>query len=210
MVTETKVVQDADDAVILEEMLTQAKSSNDPSLTKQGEVLSKGTSTLSPTVIREIKGNEYVILWDMQTGEATPVHRNHLPTQLKKKIPAGEPNAGERAFTSSKPNFEPRRGTYKCLLHPDSEDRKHYDELGLPVCRKSNLISPMQVELHMKHRHNQSWLTIEKERLDKEKKEEREFQRSLITMASQKGVSTPPTTVKRRVRKKREDKHGTN
>jgi len=97
---------------------------------------------------------------------------------------------GTRFFTTIKPNFEPRGGSHKCLLHKDDENRAEYDELGLAVCTKDNLDSPYQVTIHMKARHPQEAATIEDINATAQREEDREFQRILIQAAAR-GAALP-------------------
>ena len=127
---------------------------------------------MSPT---ELKSAGYVYIYDTKTNERSLCNNNMLAQHLRKKRPDGS-----YVFTTQKPKVAPIRGTMECLLHPNSPKRAHYDELGLPVCRKSNLTSPFQVTRHMQKRHKVEWATIEAERLAVEKEEEREFRRAVM------------------------------
>lgn len=168
---------DPDEAAVLQEMIAQAEAAPEPGMTKPGTVLESANEGI-PSIVGSVKGAGYVYIWDTQTGERSQTNRNMLPTQLKKKRPDGS-----RIFTTVDPHITPHRGTHKCLLHPDNENRAHYDALGLPACHKSNLVSAFQVTRHMQTRHPAEWATIEQERTDREKREEREFQRALIEQA---------------------------
>lgn len=120
-----------------------------------------------------------ITIYDTITGEASEILVTMLQMNLRKRRPDGS-----RVFTTEKPDFEPNRGTLKCLLHPEGPDREYYDSLGLPTCQKSNLTSPFQVRRHMEKRHRVEWGTIEEDRKAKEKQEERDFQRSLMGRAT--------------------------
>ena len=128
----------------------------------------------------------YVIIYDTRTAEPSFCSRNVLRHHLEKKRPDGSV-----VFTTVKPKFAPKRGHLKCMLHPDSPDREHYDKLGLPTCRKSNLTSPYQVIRHMQKRHKTEYATIKEEEARREKQQAREdkerdrkFQESLIKMGN--------------------------
>jgi hypothetical protein len=160
-------------------MLRQAEAAPEPGTLKVKEILHRGDEELpAPMVAGALQSAGYVYIYDSRTGERSLTNRNMLPTQLQKKRDDGTP-----VFTVVKPQAQPARGTLKCLLHPDQPERAQYDALGLPVCLKSNLTSPYQVEQHMRHRHPTEWATIEEERKRKEKEEDREFQRSLLAAA---------------------------
>lgn len=161
---------------LIEEMINKAEQAKEPGEIATQQVIHKGDKEVpSPMVATRMESAGYVYIYDTRTGERSVTNRNMLPTQLKKKR-----EDGSSVFTTVKPGITPRRGNLKCMLHPDEPNRKHYDDLGLPVCRKANLTSPYQVRRHMEKRHPMEWQTIEQERIDAEKKEDKEFQRQLI------------------------------
>lgn len=126
-------------------------------------------------MVMTIEDTGLVVIYRTTTGEPVKVLKYMLPEYLKAR------NAdGTLQFAANKPAFEPKRGTLKCLLHPNGENRKHYDELGLPVCKKSNISAPYMVEQHMKKRHPSAWAIIERERTDREKEDDKEFQRFIV------------------------------
>jgi hypothetical protein len=133
-----------------------------------------------------VKSAGYVKIYDTRTGEMSLCNRNMLRHHLEKRRPDNSV-----VFTTVKPKFAPKRGHLKCMLHPDSPNREHYNELGLPVCMKSNLTSPYQVLRHMQKRHKVEYATIKEEeiRLEKEKdraekEKDRKLQESLIKLGS--------------------------
>lgn len=166
----------------LEEMLRDIKEY--PGETKVGTIVHKGDAeSPAPMVISSITGRGKVQVWDTKTGEMSWVLYNPdtggmLRGLLKLKYPDGSPR-----FTTNKPDIEPPRGILKCLLHPEGPNRERYNEVGLPICKKSNITAPYMVEKHMKNRHPSAWAIIEKERVDKEKAEDKEFQRGIINLA---------------------------
>lgn len=119
-----------------------------------------------PSVIT-VNDEGLVDIYEIATGRKVTILRYMLSQLLQTK-----------RFTTAA--MTEKRGNMKCLLHPDSENREHYNELGLPLCLKSNITSKYQVEQHMKKRHPSAWAAIEQERKDFEKQEEREFQRTLV------------------------------
>lgn len=155
----------------LEEEMYEVEQAPDKGL-KVSEVLQKGES---PMKVSSIENNERVFIYDTLTGEQSLCLRYMLPQQLKKKRPDGS-----RVFTTVKPNIEVKRGIIKCLLHIEDSNREHYDELGLPVCGKSNLTNLHQVRMHMKKRHKEAWEVIEEERIEKEKDSERRMMAKLL------------------------------
>jgi hypothetical protein len=165
-----------DNTALMEEMLRNAKAAPEPGDLKKGQLIPDGNKQLPGGVI-ELKSAGYVRIYDTLTGEESIVNRNMLPDKLKQTRPDGS------FVFSTKQSTKPARGTFKCLLHKDNPNRKHYDELGLSVCRKDNLTAPHQVKLHMMHRHKTEWETIENERIEMERQEDRSLQKAILTAA---------------------------
>src|SRR4030042_6807772 len=105
-------------------MISQAQRAEEPG-DRPGSVLEKGQM---PSIVHSINSAGYVWMWDTRTGERSKTNVNMLPTQLKKKR-----EDGSRVFTTIDPGITQFRGTLKCLLHSDSPNRKHFDELGFTV-----------------------------------------------------------------------------
>ncbi len=185
MTTKTK----PENTMLLEEMLSRAEKAPEPGSNER--VVSRGDAETPPMVITELKSADYVYIYETSTGERSVANRNMLVSLLRIENPDGAPR-----FTTQKPNYEPKRGTLKCILHPDAIGREHYDELGLPVCKKANITAPYMVEQHMKKRHPSAWAIIEKERIDKEHAEERDWQKTLVQAVSGNMASPAPLYVK--------------
>lgn len=168
-----------EDTAVLAEMIRDAQNAPEPGVSE--EVISKGTEE-QPALMIQLKPTSagFAWVWDTRTGTRSTCNKNNLLQMLRKKR-----DDGSLVFTTRKPDIEPFQGTYLCPLHKDYEYRGHFDELGLPVCPKDNLLSPFHVKRHMQKRHRVEWDTIESERIDKERLEEREFQRSVMEKATQ-------------------------
>jgi len=136
---------------------------------------------MTPT---QLKSAGYVIIYDTRTHEPSVCSRNNLRHNLEKRRPDGT-----LVFTTTKPTTLAKRGTFKCMLHPESPNREHYTELGLPSCPKANLTSPYQVIRHMQKRHKVEYATIKEEEARLEKEKEREFREALM-------AKNPPLYVK--------------
>jgi hypothetical protein len=161
---------------LIDEMVANAEVAPEPGTLKPAQVLDDGKKgDMIPSVVKSVDSAGHVYIYDTQTGEQSVTNKNMLPTQLKKLRPDGS-----RVFTTSRPNIEVKRGTTKCLLHPDSVDRSHFDELGLPSCKKSNIKNAHELEGHMKNKHKREYETIKSERLELEKQEDRNSMRKLI------------------------------
>uniref|UniRef100_A0A6M3IG70 Uncharacterized protein n=1 Tax=viral metagenome TaxID=1070528 RepID=A0A6M3IG70_9ZZZZ len=126
-------------------------------------------------------------IWNTKTGLESKYKvysSDMLLRKLRQKNPDGTP-----LFSVTKPAIEPVTGKLKCYLHKGDPNREHWDEMGFPTCSKDNLSAPFHVRRHMQKRHKVEWAAMEEERKDREKQEERDFQRSLIS--SFKGEKPP-------------------
>ncbi len=128
-------------------------------------------------VVSTMENAGLAFIYNAKTGDRSISPRN---SEILREVLSRTNEDGERIFTLSNPGIAQFRGTIKCLLHPENVNRKHYDEVGLPACKKENIPSPYQLELHMRSRHPTAWQTIERERLAAEATEQREFQRTLM------------------------------
>ncbi len=144
------------------------------------EVVTRGDEDFPAPVVAKVYEDAGVVrIYDRKTGEPSLTSRNMLPHQIKKLGPDGE-----AMFTQRAPMTLPARGKHKCLLHPDlREEHPEYNTWGMPLCRKENLTSPLQVELHMQHRHKVEWQTIQRERERARQDEQMELQRQIARAA---------------------------
>lgn len=162
-----------DNDKLVEEMVLAAEAAKSPK--GVGEVVDRGEGDRPPMVVSSVSGNDKVYVYDTVTGQRSTILRYMLSATLQKKH-----KDGSRAFTTADPKIEQKVGKMKCLLHPDNEKRAHYDELGLPLCNKSNLVSAYHVNRHMQKKHKDEWSVISAEATAKEKEEDRKFQRGLL------------------------------
>ena len=142
------------------------------------DVIHRGDDTFpADVVISALENAGLVFIYDTVTGERSISPRN---IEVLREVLRRTREDGTRVFTLVKSDKEPWRGTIKCLLHSDDINRKHYDELGLPTCHKSNIPSPYMLTLHMQHRHPTAWATINAEKVEAERLEERELRRAML------------------------------
>jgi len=180
--TQKQPVDESREALIAE-MLRDAEKTEIPGELSKNPIVSRGEETGAPTILREISSAGYVYVWETRTGEKVPVLYYRLGQVLRQRR-----NDGSYQFATTDPHILPKKGKVKCMLHPEYEERAHYDELGFRTCRKSNLLNRFQLRRHMELKHPQEWKTIEVERVEKEKAEDRALQRLLIE--SQMGRTT--------------------
>jgi len=139
----------------------------------------------------------WAYVYHTKTGDKSIVNKNMLRMQLQKKLPDGS-----FAFSLLPPKdkngniIKPIVGTIKCMLHPDSPNRAHYDQMGFAVCMKDNIPNQHNLVQHMSHRHKMEYASMEKERTDAEKVEERAFQKALYTKMTESVQSVVAEPVK--------------
>ena len=144
-----------------------------------GDIIQRGVEDENKPAIGPMKITSagYTVVYDTRTGIDSTINNNNLRSVLKKKRLDGTLVFGlEQTVT-------PKEGQFKCLLHEDDSNRAHYNDIGLAVCPKGNLASPYQVRRHMEKRHKTEWGAIEAERIESEKQEDRDFQRTLMERA---------------------------
>lgn len=184
----------------LEELLTAEGEPQEDEFKAGMPISAEGLPT--PMQVASVEGNDKVTIYETKTGEPSQALSYMLPKLLKIKNPDGT-----RRFTLRKPKTKPIEGTHKCLLHPDSPQRAHYTELGLPICRKANLHSPHGVVQHMQRRHPTAWGVLEQERKDAEREEDRQLHKALVESAmANKEPEKPPLYVSDKDKKKQETK----
>lgn len=146
-----------------------------PGEVRVGDVVHAGDGELDvQMMVSSTKSAGRSYIWDNRTGERSITNNNMLPTQLTKRR-----EDGSLVFTQKDPGIVPKRGQLKCTLHADlREGHPEYDQWGLALCKKDNLASPQDVKSHMRLRHKREWATIEEDRIEREKAEDRALQRS--------------------------------
>ena len=180
----------------IEELLQEVEEAEEPGNLREGQVLHRSNDDMPLGVqVASVESAGHVFIYNTKTGSQSKTNRNMLEAQLRKVFPED----GTRVFTTVKPPFEPPRGTYKCLLHADNEEREHYSQMGLATCTKDDLASEYQVQRHMERRHRMEWATIGEERDRAEKDEERRFQRTLMAAIAQVGTNGAPNRSNRPV-----------
>lgn len=148
-----------------------------------------GGTEMTPTQLQDA-GWSYI--YHAKTGIPSLVNNNWLTKKL------GHVDKDGNYIWSATQTVIPKKGTHKCMLHPDQASREEFTELGFNTCLKSNLTSLFQVRRHMMKRHKDEWAAIEQMRTDAEKAEDRAVQRTMMeaiggkkTIEVEEGVGTP-------------------
>lgn len=126
---------------------------------------------MTPTQLQDA-GWSYI--YHAKTGIPSLVNNNWLTKKL------GHLDKGGAYIWSATQTVIPKKGTHKCMLHPEQASREEFDELGFNTCLKSNLTSLFQVRRHAMKRHKDEWAAIEQMRTDAEKAEDRAAQRTMM------------------------------
>ncbi len=173
--------------VLIEEMLRGADKADLPSDLTNNPVINRGDATLeAPMTVKEITDAGRVWIWDTRTYLRAPCLGYMLTTKLHFKR-----EDGSFRWTTRDPGKKPTRGSVKCLLHPETENREHFNELGFRICKKDNVTNPYQLKQHMIKKHPQEWAAIEEEKRERERQEDRELQKLLLSRQAEK----PPVYV---------------
>lgn len=178
--TDDTQLEDRENAATLEALVQGLETAPEPGELATNPEVYKGNADNPFPSVAQLKSAGHSILYDTRTGEPSRFNNNMIRTALKKTHPDGA-----KVF-SARPLVARVIGQYKCFLHADSPDRKYYDTLGFAVCSKDNLASPYQQQRHMQKRHRMEWDEILKERGDKERAEDRAFQRLILEQAKPK------------------------
>lgn len=170
-----RLSQEPSGDALLEQLVAQAQDAPEPG-SEDSKVVNKGDAkNPAPAIISDMESAGYTYVWNRFTGARSVVNNNMLRAQLLKVN-----EKKERVFITYDPHIKMIAGNVKCMLHPDDPRRAEFDKMGLATCHKSNLASEYEMTQHMQHRHKKEWAAIEKLRVDRERAEDRDFQRKLM------------------------------
>ena len=156
------------DGTAIEEMLRDAEVAAEPGDMATGRVISRSDDMTMTT--SQLQSAGWVYVYDTRTADRSVVNRNMLPQQLQKLRPDGS-----YVFSTRKPEgIELMRGKLKCFLHDDEPNREQYNSMGLVHCAKSNLLTELDRERHMRYRHPRAHATLENERVRSEREADRQ------------------------------------
>ncbi|KKN78441.1 hypothetical protein LCGC14_0349730 [marine sediment metagenome] len=146
----------------VEEAVVEAMSDKIPAEAEMGRV-------------KVISEAEKVQIWDTRTYHTGYVLAYMLNAKLRDIR-----EDGSRRWTTKDPHQLEIRGDVKCLLHKDGEDRKHYNFLGLRVCKKDNIRNFHERNLHMLRKHPKEYDVIREEQKERKEEEDRALQRAVL------------------------------
>lgn len=176
-------------SVNIDELIRQAQAAEEPGTVRKGQSVDMGGEDVAlPANVSSIESAGYSYIYDTRTGAPSLTNNNMLRQQLGKTR-----DDGSKVFTTLDPGIRPPRGKLRCPLHAESENRAHYDSLGLPVCKKSNIPTPYAVDRHMRNRHPDEWQILEFEKKQKVDEERRQFQEAVFGKMIPAAMDTPPT-----------------
>lgn len=142
----------------------------------------------------ELKSAGWSIVYHRKDRDARIVNNN-----MRKQVLDTRDAQKGLVFQANKPTQSPFRGALLCRLHVEDEKRTSWDELGLPVCKKSNMRTPLDVRMHMQHKHKIEWQAIEEIRQRVERDEDRALQQRILSLAAERTSEVTvaaPTTAK--------------
>ena len=169
---------------LIQQMLRDAQKTDLSSDLTKNPVIHRGDTELpAPMIVNKITSAGYVYCWDTRSFFKAPVLYYMLPQILRQRRVDGS-----YRWTVTDPKQEPKRGTYKCMLHKDDPNRAHYDDIGFRACPKENITNPYQVSQHMRSKHRVEWAAIEKERIDRERQEDRKLQQLMVESIARKPI----------------------
>ncbi len=181
------------------EQVDQAVAANPPPQRETeprnlGDVIRKadpitGIDYKQSTTAQILREAGQVLVWNLTTGYQVPVLRNLLPMKLSQY---NEQN--EKVFSlyqSDVPEGLPYKKTFPCMLHEDHELRPIAKKLGYPTC-KTMMRSEYYVQTHTKKAHRGAFDSFNRDKIEGEKAEEREWRRTSMAAFTAAALESKP------------------
>ncbi len=130
-----------------------------------------------------------VPVWNLTTGTQVTVLKNLLPMKLSQYN-----EQGQKVFSlyqSDVPEGLPYKMTFPCMLHEDHELRPLAKKLGYPTC-KTMMRSEYYVQAHTKKAHRGAFDSFNRDKIEGEKAEEREWRRTSMAAFTQAAFASKP------------------
>ncbi len=179
----------------LEQRIQEAERDGPVHEYKSGDNLMPETAELPiESTFIEVRGGKYYRMWHTEDLDERLIHVNLMATTIKQTFSLDRKDLrnarpGSKIFSFDKPVARPIELINKCRLHPQDPERPSWDLMGLPTCSKP-LANPYEVDRHMQKKHATAWGAIERDRLSKERLEDRKAQQAMMEAI---GRSLSPT-----------------
>ncbi len=146
----------------------------------------------------EVKGGKYYRMWHAEDLDERLIQVNLMNSVLKQRFPTTRKDLrharpGDKVFVFEQPKARPPELMNRCRLHPKDPARPEWDAMGLPTCSKP-LANPYEVDRHMQKKHSTAWGAIERDRLHKERQEDRAAQRAMMKAITKETLDDPSFT----------------
>ncbi len=150
---------------------------------QEGEVLSsglgRGEEDLVPMKIESLRFKGYVEVWDNRTGILSLQPWWLLYQTMRKRR-----EDGSLVFTRTNPHIAPDYGEdLFCPLNPDAPQDGYlpnFSGRGFRPCRKKHIPHQEGLERHVIKTHGRAWEAMQRERVAREREEDRQLQREQI------------------------------
>lgn len=131
-----------------------------------------------------------VQLFHLQTGLSSFAPMNLLPSKLREID-----EIGRMVWTTIQSEAPiPIKPEYTCMLHENHAMRPVADRMGFRVCNKM-LFTQQDVIDHTK-KHTRAWAAFERDTIENEKAEERDYRRTSMAAITQAALLSAPTQTK--------------
>lgn len=183
----------------LEQRVKEAETDGPVHEFQTGDSLHTESADLPVNInVVEARGGKYYRMWHAEDLTERLIHVNLMNNVIKQRFSVGaqlqNARPGDRVFVFDRPKARPPELRNRCRLHPDDLDREIWDAMGLPICSKP-LANPYEVDRHMQKKHSTAWGTIERDRLKKERDEDRTAQKVMMDAIARQAMGGIPTIV---------------
>lgn len=152
--------------------------------------------------VTEVDRGRWIKVYNTRTGDSSIMNIVHRPFLNPDNPRAWKWSDGTMMLSTTFPaGVTLVRGEFTCRLHPDHAKREYYDEIGLrgKTCfedggGKEGIPSEFDVTLHMERRHRREWALIKEDEARRERQDDRDWQRTLLTMARGDPVEVPDSS----------------
>ena len=168
--------QSADADALIQGMIADAEKQPVQDMYTAQQIVHRNDDEVpAPMMVAALQNSGYVRLYNTRTGEMSLNNRSWLKNQLKKVWPGTK----DAVWSPRKPEgITPTRGALKCPLHPEHADNPSFVGMGLPECKKANLINEYEVQRHVRFKHPSAFAAIERKREQADRDESRDLMKA--------------------------------